>query len=224
MSQAATSTPFDTSTMGVVHSLFRRELRLAGDLIRGVADGDTDRAAVVADHLEMVHRHLHHHHTAEDELIWPKLLERVPEDIAPLVHTMESQHAVVDGLQAQIADLWLSWRHAAGEHDRQRLADLHDRLHDSLVEHLDLEEAEMLPIVAATLSLEEWQELGVRGRASTPKEEQLLVLGMFAYDADPRAFIAMMASAPPPVRWAIPRLGRRAYRRHAMAVYGTPTP
>lgn len=224
MSQAATTTTYDTSTMGVVHSLFRREFRLAGDLIRGVAVGDTERAAVVADHLEMVNRHLHHHHTSEDELVWPKLLERVPAEIAPLVHTMESQHAVVDGLQEQIAGLLPRWRGSAGEGDRQRLADLHDRLHDALVEHLDLEEAEMLPVVARTLTWDEWHELSVRGRASTPKDEQLLVIGMFAYDGDPRAFTAMMADAPPPVRWAVPRLGRRAYRRHAMKVYGTPTP
>jgi hemerythrin-like domain-containing protein len=224
MSQAVTRTPYDTSSMGVVHSVFRREFRLAGDLIRGVTIGDTERAAVVADHLEMVHRHLHHHHTAEDELIWPKLLERVPEEIAPLVRTMESQHAVVDRLQEQVTALLPRWRESAGEADRQRLADLHDRLHDSLVEHLDLEEAEMLPVVAQTLTWEEWHELSVRGRAGTPLDEQLLVVGMFAYDGDPRAFAAMMADAPPPVRWAIPRLGRRAYRRHATAVDGTATP
>ena len=224
MSQAATSTTYDTSSMGVVHSMYRREFRLAGDLVRGVGIGDTERAAVVADHLEMINRHLHHHHTAEDELVWPKLLERVPADIAPLVHTMESQHAVVDDIQEQITPLLARWRESAAEVDRQRLADLHDRLHAALVEHLDLEEAEMLPVVARTLSWDEWHELSVRGRASTPKDEQLITIGGFAYDADPRAFAAMMSDAPPPVRWAIPRLGRRAYRRYAMKVYGTPTP
>jgi hypothetical protein len=224
MTSAATGTTYDTSSMGVVHSMYRREFRLAGDLIRGVGIGDTARAAVVADHLEMINRHLHHHHSTEDELIWPKLHERVPAEIAPLVSTMESQHAVVDGIQEQITTLLPRWRESASEVDRQRLADLHDRLHAALVEHLDLEEAEMLPIVAETLSWEEWHELGVRGRASTPREEQLVVVGMFAYDADPRAFVAMMSEAPPPVRWAIPRLGRRAYRRYATKVYGTATP
>jgi hemerythrin-like domain-containing protein len=224
MSQAPTTTPYDTSSMGVVHSVYRREFRLAGDLIRGVATGDTDRAAVVADHLDLVHRHLHHHHTGEDELVWPKLLERAPAEVAPLVHKMASQHAAVDELQGRITRLLPRWRESAGEADRARLADLHDRLHDRLVEHLDLEEAEMVPIVAETLSLEEWKELGVRGRESTPKEEMFVVLGMMAYDADPRAFAAMVSSVPPPARWALPRLGRRAYRRHALQVYGTPTP
>lgn len=224
MSQAPAGTTYDTGSMGVVHSMYRREFRLAGDLIRGVAVGDTARAAQVAEHLEMINRHLHHHHSSEDELVWPKLLERVPAEIAPLVHTMESQHAVVDRLQEQIDTLLPRWRDDASEVDRERLADLHDRLHASLVEHLDLEEAEMLPIVARHLSEEEWHELGTRGRASTPKDEMLVTVGMFAYDGNAQAFAGMFADAPPPVRWAIPRLGRRAYRRYALKLYGTATP
>jgi hypothetical protein len=224
MTQAATGSAYDTSSMGVVHSLFRRELGLAGDLIRGVAVGDTARAAVVADHLELVHRQLHHHHTAEDELIWPKLLDRAPAEVEALVRTMQQQHAVVDRLQEHITELLPRWSAAAGVADRRRLAELHDQLHTNLVEHLDLEEAEMVPVVGRTLSRDEWHELGERGRASTPRQEQTLVVGMFAYDADPQAFAGMFAGAPPPVRWVMPRLGRRAYRRHAMKVYGTPRP
>jgi hypothetical protein len=34
----------------------------------------------------------------------------------------------------------------------------------------------------------------------------------------------MLAPAPLPVRVLVPRLGRRAYRRHALAVHGTTTP
>ena len=72
MSSTATTAPTDTRVMGLIHTIYRREFRLAGEVVRGVAAGDTARAAVVADHLELVHDNLHHHHTAEDDLLWPR--------------------------------------------------------------------------------------------------------------------------------------------------------
>src|SRR3954454_3057745 len=70
----------DTREMLVVHSLFRRELRLASGLVRGGAPADTRRAGGISAHLQLVEDVLHHHHTSEDELLWPKLLDRVPEE------------------------------------------------------------------------------------------------------------------------------------------------
>src|SRR2546428_335868 len=77
---------FDTREMVVVHSLFRREFRLAGDLVRRVEAGDARRIAVVGRHLDLLGRTLHHHHVTEDELLWPLLLDRAPDATAPIVH------------------------------------------------------------------------------------------------------------------------------------------
>ncbi|GAA4126008.1 hypothetical protein GCM10022415_33500 [Knoellia locipacati] len=92
----------DTSAMPTIHTYFRRELRLAGGLVRGIPDRDLERAGVVVDHLDFLRRTLHQHHTIEDELLWPVLLERVPEELAPVVHLMESQHERVDALLAKV--------------------------------------------------------------------------------------------------------------------------
>lgn len=86
------TTLVDTREMNAVHSAFRREFRLAGGLIRQVGPGDTARAAVVGAHLALIERLLHHHHTSEDTLLWPLLLERVPVELAPIVRLMEAQH------------------------------------------------------------------------------------------------------------------------------------
>jgi hemerythrin-like domain-containing protein len=214
----------DTRVMGVIHSIYRRELGLAGGVLRGVAPGDVARAAVVADHLQLVHDHLHHHHTAEDELLWPLLLERVPEELAPLVHLMESQHATVETLLGEVAGLLPTWRRTAGPDERDRLAGLHDRLHLHLVEHMDAEEERLLPIAARTVSQEEWEAMGAAARAGTPRSQSLLVLGMIVQDGDPEVVGLMLSSAPAPVRWLLPRLARRRYARHARAVHGTATP
>ncbi|GAA1479280.1 hypothetical protein GCM10009623_37260 [Nocardioides aestuarii] len=218
------TTPTDTRVMGVIHTVYRRELRLAGEVVRGVAPGDTARAAVVADHLQLVHDHLHHHHTAEDDLLWPLLLERVPEELAPLVHLMEQQHATVESLVAEVATLLPRWRSGAAADDRDRLAELHDRLYLHLVEHMDAEEERLLPIVARAVTQDEWEAMGARARSGTPRSQSLLVLGMIVHDGDPEVVATMLATAPGPVRWLLPRLARRAYRRHALSVYGTATP
>ncbi len=219
-----TQTLTDTSVMPTLHTFFRREYRLAGALVRGVPEGDLARAAVVADHLDLVGRTLHHHHTIEDELLWPRLLERVPEEMAPIVHLMESQHEGVDRLLAELGELLPTFRAHARAEDRERIAAILDDLYVRLVEHLDAEETRMLPIVARTITQEEWDAMGEAGRAATPRGEQFLVLGMYEYDGDPAVIAHMLSDAPAPVRWFLLHAARRAFRRHALRVHGTATP
>ncbi len=84
--------PIDAGEVMVVHSMFRREMRLAGDLVRRVESGDTRRSGVIARHLDLIDRCLHHHHVTEDELVWPLLRARASNDVMPIVDLMESQH------------------------------------------------------------------------------------------------------------------------------------
>jgi len=224
MTETQTAPLTDTRIMPVIHTLFRRELRLAGGLLRSVTAGDTARAAVVADHLDLVGTVLHHHHTAEDDLLWPLLLERVPDDLAPIVHLMESQHGRVEQLLGDIRPLLAQWRRTAAASERDAMASLYDELYVALAEHLDAEEQRLLPIAARSMTQQEWERMGEVARAGTPKDQQFVVLGMIAYDGGPEGVALLMHGAPPPVRWLVPRLGTRAYRRHAMRVYGTATP
>jgi hypothetical protein len=47
---------------------------------------------------------------------------------------------------------------------------------------------------------------------------------MFQYEGDSAVIAQMLAEAPAPVRWIVPRLSRRAFRRRALAIHGTATP
>ncbi|HYJ27942.1 MAG TPA: hemerythrin domain-containing protein [Nocardioides sp.] len=214
----------DTRVMNTLHTFFRREHRLAGGLLRGVAEGDTQRSQVVGRHLDFLARALHHHHTIEDRLLWPLLLERVPEELAPVVHLMEAQHERVDALIEEIGTLLPGWTRDADVATAHRLADLFDTLYVHLVEHLDAEEERLLPLAARCMTQAEWDAMGETARREAPRSESLLALGMFQHDGDPEVFALMLSDAPPPVRWLLPRLTRRAFRRHALAVHGTATP
>ena len=222
----ATSSPAfcDTREMVMIHTFVRREFRLAAGVVRRVEEGDTARARVVADHLEFIGRFLHHHHTVEDELLWPKMLERVPEELAPIVHLMESQHEGVDALLGRIDGLLPQWRETASAALRDELSGCYEELYVGLAEHLDAEEQRLLPLVERCITVEEWNQLGDEGRRRGRRNEMALVLGMFAYEGDPEVVDGLLAKAPLPVRVVVPRLARRAFRRHARAVYGTVMP
>ncbi|MEV8510895.1 hemerythrin domain-containing protein [Dactylosporangium sp. NPDC051484] len=225
MSAIQTQQPLlDTREMLVIHSLFRREMRLAGGLVRGVPAGDVRRAAEVAAHLALIEDVLHHHHTAEDELLWPKLLDRVADELAPIVRLMEAQHEQVDHLLVRIGALRPRWAQQPAAAQGKELADCYDQLYAGLSEHLDAEEARVLPLVARCITPKEWAALGDAGRNGIPRKHTALVFGMMMYEGAPEVVATMLAPAPLPVRVLVPRLGRRAFRKHALAIHGSATP
>jgi iron-sulfur cluster repair protein YtfE (RIC family) len=85
----------DTGDMQIPHSILRGEFRRAPGMVRNVPEGDAPRVRVVAGHLQFLLEGLTDHHTAEDELLWPRLHERVHADVEPIIGTMESQHAQI---------------------------------------------------------------------------------------------------------------------------------
>jgi hemerythrin-like domain-containing protein len=210
--------------MKTIHSAFRRELRLAPALLRSVEHGDRLRAGIVGTHLDLVDRFLHHHHTIEDDLLWPKLLERVPAEIAPVVELMETQHETVAELLERIATLRADWRTDADAGRAAELAGLYARLHDALLEHLDAEEQHVMPLVESCITKKEWIKIGKAAQRGTPIKDGPRMLGMLAYDGDPDVMQEMLAAVPAPARRVVLKVGRRAYAKHAQRVYGTPTP
>jgi hemerythrin-like domain-containing protein len=214
----------DVRMMLVAHSSFRRELGLSAAAVHRVPDGDVRRAGVVNDHVTLFLDLLHHHHTIEDELLWAALLDRVPQELAPLVHLMESQHETVAGLMARARESLATWRASASRADGEALADVLTRLCVALFEHLDAEETHLLPIMARHLSAEEWAAFTEQGMSSIPKRLMALGFGMMLYEGDPEVIGIELQHAPAPVRRLLPVLGRAAFRRYARRIHGTPAP
>ena len=210
--------------MATIHSAFRRELRLASALVRSVEPGDRLRAGVVSAHLDLVDRFLHHHHTIEDSMVWPKLLERVPAEIMPIVELMETQHEIVADLLKRTNALRMEWRKDADSSRAAQLATLYARLHDALVEHLDAEERHVMPLVEACITQQEWAAIGKAAQRGTALKDGPRMLGMLAYDGDPDVIQDMLAAVPAAMRAIVVKIGQRAYAKHATRVYGTPTP
>ena len=221
---ASPTTGVDTRDMVVVHDSIRRQFGEAPTLVRGVAAGDTRRAGVVADHIELLGALLHHHHVGEDRLLWPVLQPRVAADVAATVARMESQHEGIAEAQAAVTGAVVAWRATAGEGEREAAAAALEDLFGRITEHLAAEEAHILPLAAGHMTPAEWQQLGEEGIGGLPKKQLPLVFGMVMYRADPEVVRGMLAHAPLLARLLMPRLAPRTYARYARRLHGTTTP
>jgi Hemerythrin HHE cation binding domain len=208
----------------MVHTMFRRELGLAPGLIRGVAEGDTDRSETAGSHLDLLCRTLHAHHGGEDAILWPLLLARGGRDASDIVPVMEAQHEALDATIASVASLLPLWRTTA--RGSQGLAGIFDGLLTILTEHMTTEERQVLPLAEKHITASEWEQVGAHGRdADTFSKKELFVgFGMVMYEAEPEVIKSVLAAVPLPVRYLIPRIAPRAFASHSKHVYGTPTP
>ena len=73
------SEPIDVRDMAIVHRLFRQVYDESARLVRAAPVPSRGRVTFLADHIDLALEGLHNHHEDEDTLLYPKLLERAPE-------------------------------------------------------------------------------------------------------------------------------------------------
>lgn len=179
----------NTQDMEIVHRAFRRESRLLMELVAAVAPGDTARAKVIAGHFRDYRLGLKNHHEGEDELLWPPLLSRVDLESDIVLH-MEAQHERVAATLTRAV----------------------------LLEHLDDEEAALLPLAAEHITEKEWASLGDHLVANTPKLTLLTLFGLVLEEATPAERAKLLSALPAPVRGIWHVIGRPRYARHIRRV------
>ena len=214
----------DTRDMYMVHTMFRREFGLLPGLVRGVADGDRERAKVVAGHLELVTTILEHHHHGEDTHLWPRLVERSFSESSSVVDTMGSQHANIDKLDVQVAAVADAWRETASAADGRVLAESLDELAAAINEHMATEEALALPLLRRYITAAEWHGMVDEARAGMSPETLVLGFGLLMYEGDRDVIEEVMDSMPDEVRPVIKPMAAQAFAAHAELVHGTATP
>jgi hypothetical protein len=207
----------DVNEMIVIHRVFRREFTAVPPLVRRARDGDTGRAGTVVGHLRLIMAGLHMHHTGEDVVLWPLLLERATPS-TELVQTMQRQHHRVDEYAAQVEPLATAWAADPSAIRGEQLARLVEQFAEALLEHLDLEEREILPLVARHISVPEWDSLGEHGKDSMSARQLPLMFGAILEEADDEERQRMLGHLPAPVRLVMRTVGARQYRRYITRV------
>ncbi len=210
----------DTREMIVVHNVFRRLIGDLPGLISGVTPGDRARAAILADTYTEVAIALHHHHTNEDELLWPTLMARVDADRG-FVLRAEEQHERVDELITRGNTQVEAFRADPSAAHRDALVATIRELDAAICEHMADEERYILPLVEEHMSVAEWEELGERGRASIPKDRLLIQLGWILDGLSPAERKEFLHNMPFPARIAWRLLGKRAFGKEQRRVYGS---
>ncbi|MEV2210383.1 hemerythrin domain-containing protein [Streptomyces sp. NPDC050997] len=205
--------------MKVIHRVMRREFTQLPALIAGVSVGDTARARLLGNHLSLLLGMLHDHHEAEDELLWPVLMERVPIE-KDLIGAMEGQHQVIGDAVGKVAAALPAWTADAKAPARDRLADALRDLGPTLTEHLDLEEDSVLPLIHDHLTVPEWLAPQKHAMKHGPKTltGKLTLAGMVLEDATPRERAWFLGEMPAPARLLWRLMGARQYDAHVRLI------
>jgi hemerythrin-like domain-containing protein len=205
--------------MPIIHRIFRRQFAEVRALVQEVPRSDATRVAAVADHLGFLLDGLHMHHTTEDELIWPKLLDRARLD-APLVERMEEQHQQIDASVAEVRAAMSAWRSDPTPATSSVLADRIGEFLVVLEGHLDEEEQVVVPLIDRSLTEAEWQEVGQRGFEKFTPAQRWIATGQMVEVATPEEVAMMFSKLPPPVKVLWHLIGKRKYRRYMTSVRG----
>ena len=135
--------------------------------------------------------------------------------------TMEQQHPAIErstGGDRAARRLALTAR--GGE----ALAEAFERLLAVLLEHMALEEKEILPLAEKHITAKEWRSSASTAWSGTPEEG----LAARVRDGDvrgrPGGRKGVLAALPCPFGLLVPVVGRRKYAAHAKRVHGTATP
>jgi Hemerythrin HHE cation binding domain len=199
----------DVTEMSAVHRVFRGGFGMGPQLIASVNDGDRARADIVAGYFRNLLEFLHVHHGGEDELVFPRLIERT--DQTEGIAALEAQHARVDGAAATARSALERWAASASAADGQAFAAAWADLGEVLTSHMDQEEAFVLPLIEEHLTLEEWQELPGHAMGNFKGDNLFLILGLVRDQMTQEQRDRMLEGMPPPAADAWRNIGVNAY-------------
>ena len=206
--------PIEVRDMAIVHRLFRQAYDEAARLVRAAPAPSPGRVTFLADHIDFTLAGLHSHHQDEDELLYPKLIERAPEQ-ALVTEQVEHEHQVIATALEAASAACATWRQRPSAETGEALAAALDHLNEVVQPHLDDEEQKVVPLAAVTLTQQEWDAMGKRGMSSVPRNKRGVAAGMMLepLDAADRAY--MMKHVPAPVRMLFPFLVERPWKKYA---------
>ncbi|MET7403803.1 hemerythrin domain-containing protein [Dactylosporangium sp. NPDC005572] len=201
------------------HRSMRGDARRFAALARAIADGTVPnspaRARAIQKYLMSLISGIHHHHRAEDDVLWP-VLERVAGaevDLAELTEDHAQLDPLLDRLRAETAAL------AAAPHDRAaaaRLATSLETLRDLLDEHIEDEERTIFPVIERYVPEADWQRVETAVRKGAPVGFELPRIERYA-TADELAELRRLAG---PMLLVLLALARPGFRRREKVIFG----
>jgi hemerythrin-like domain-containing protein len=206
--------PIEVRDMRIVHETFRNAYDEGARLVRANPTPSPQRVTFLSDHVDFGLAMLHHHHESEDQLLYPLLIQRAPEQ-APATERVEHQHQEVTGAIDAVSEACRLWRRHPSEASGDGLAGALEALNAILQPHLDDEEGTIVPLAAQTLTQAEWDAIGEHARGTMTRKQLPIAFGMLLEPLDDVDRDYMKAQLPAPVRILFPVLIDRPWRAYA---------
>jgi hypothetical protein len=213
----AAAGPHDMRAMYLAHHAFRRDLVRFESAVRNTPVGEAEVWDRLQQRWEIFSTVLHHHHTIEDEMIWPPLTGRADSAGTEVLGSMEAEHDLIDPVLAQCAQGFAAMTaHPCADH--RNALDVHvTSARQLLVDHLRHEETEAIPLIQALMTADELEAAeAFADQGISPK--QVVELVPWALEGlSPQLRARELAQAPLPFRVIARLFGRRFQRRERVA-------
>lgn len=154
---------------------------------------------------------LHYHHHTEDTEVFPALAAVCP-DVQPLIEELGREHEKMVALVADIDAAVETFEKRPDAAGRDRVKAAVVELRDVFFPHLDVEDAEVLPMLAKCIPPDQWARMDAKALRGIPKPQLPLAVG--ALDETIRSLPAAERppSGPPlPVRIMVALSWRRKW-------------
>ena len=198
MTTAAEIPLADATAMARFHRIFREALDAVPRFVGGAPPDDHDRADFVGSYYANVLKLLHAHHEAEDLTIYPLMVERLPEHVE-VINRVNAEHEVVLGTLGAAEQAVTDWRADPSGASRDATVAALTSLHTILLEHLDHEEAQVVPLIALCITVAEWGEMSATAFQHFAGDKVWLVVGLIQEQMLAHENATMEANMPPPV-------------------------
>ena len=207
----------DATAMTRFHRIFREALDAVPRFV-GTAS-DEARVELVASYYANVLALLNAHHEAEDVTIFPQLLERLPEHVDVISRVNAEHEGVLDTLGAAEQAL-AAWRADPSSTSRNGAVAAFEALQAKLIEHLDHEEADVVPLIGQCINVAEWGQMSATAFQLFSGDKVWLVIGLIQEQMLPQENATMEANMPPPVHEFWVGSGRGMFQDFVAALRG----
>jgi iron-sulfur cluster repair protein YtfE (RIC family) len=202
--------------MYVMHHALRRDLGTFTAAVANTPASEHEVWTALGRRWRRMAETLHHHHSVEDDALWPLLRSHAEEasgaDDLRMLDDMEAEHERIDPALTACAEAFAAMAEHPCEDHRHALEIRLAAVREGLLEHLAHEEGQALPLLQRTLSEEENARFERAAERAYPLRTVPFLLP-WAMDGVPaQARDRLLASTPPGYGLAL-RLLRRGYER-----------
>jgi hemerythrin-like domain-containing protein len=155
----------DVLGMRLAHRAMLRDARRLTDLAERLAAAPAtgaEHADAVAGYVRDWADSVHHHHSAEDDVLWPVLAASAGPHVD--LTELSDDHAALDPALDRLRAAADAFRARPGEDTATGLAVELAELRDALTEHIGDEEASVLPVIERHVSVADWAAVEARIR------------------------------------------------------------